>query len=394
MSTLSHLPLVLGQAVLGRSVEPTPTELPAWISTSPTARVLLEDLRTKRILDWAVPLTGADMTEVLSGARALEGTLPEGYPYPVLEWGTALWVEDSGVFHGGGIVTTVEHQDRTIRVGCTGPTGYAAGMPWLAPREDLIDVDPLDVVRKVWAHLQGEPGGNLHMAIDPTTSPVRIGEEERDVEFTTGAGDEVSFETGPFRLNPVDTQDLAKTIDDLAANTPFDYREHTYWDGEQIRHRLELGHPTLGVRRTQMQFHTSVNLSVLPTLGLDEDTYASEVLLIGAGEGRDAITAHVPNTPGRLRRVAIIADKSIRSKTAAARTAREELARRTTTGTVTDIVVIDSPTARINELSPGDTIHITGPLLTGATLDHWVRITEITRSLDDPSTAALAVIPA
>ncbi|MGO2819421.1 MAG: hypothetical protein ACTIA5_01380 [Brachybacterium tyrofermentans] len=359
-----------------------------------SARVLLQELPSGRILDWAVPLTGPDATDVLSGPRGLEGSLPEGYPFPVLEWGSALWVEDSGTFHGGGIVTTVEHQDRSIRVGCVGVTGYAASMPWLAPREDLINVDPLDIVRKIWDHLQSEPGGNVHLTVDPLTSPVRVGEEEREVEFTTGAGDDVSFETGPFRLNAVDTQDLAKTIDDLAASTPFDYIEHTYWDGENIRHRLELGHPSLGVRRTQMQFDTRVNLSVLPTLGLDEDTYASEVLLIGAGEGRDAITGHVPATPTRLRRVAVLADKSIRSRTAAARVAREELARRTTHGTVSDLIVVDTAASRINELGPGDTIHITGPLLTGAILDHWVRITEITRSLDDPSTAALAVIPA
>lgn len=359
-----------------------------------TARILLQELPSGRILDRAVPLAGADTTRVLSGAAGLDGSLPEGYPFPVTEWGTALWVEDSGTFHGGGIVTTVEHADRQIRVGCVGITGYATGMPWLAPREDLIDVDPLDIVRKIWTHLQGEPGGDLHLAVDPLTSPVRVGEEEREVEFTTGAGEDVSFETGPFRLNPIDTQNLAKTIDDLAADTPFDYLEETYWDGEEIRHRLRLGYPSLGVRRTQMRFHTTENLAVLPTLGFDEEEYASDVLLIGAGEGREAITAHAPSPPARLRRVAVVADKSIRSKSAATRRAREELTARTPNGEVTSLTVWDSPSARIDELSPGDTIRIAGPLLTGAALDHWVRIVEISRSVEDPSTAALAVIPA
>lgn len=358
------------------------------------ARILLQELPSRRILDWSVPLAGAEYTGVLSGPRGLDGTLPEGYPHPVLEWGSALWVEDSGTFHGGGIVTTVEHADRQIRVGCTGITGYAAGMPWLAPREDLIDVDPLDIVRLIWAHLQAEPGGNLHLTVDPLTSPVRVGEEERQVEFTTGDGDDVSFETGPFRLNPIDAQDLAKTIDDLAEQTPFDYLEHTAWDGERIVHRLELGHPAIGTRHAQMRFHTTENLAVLPTLGFDEDAYASEVLMIGAGEGRAAITAHVPDTPTRLRRVAVLADKSLRSKAAATRRAREELTARTADGEVTDLTVWDSPHARIDELGPGDTIHIAGPLLTGAVLDHWVRIVEITRPVEDPATATLAVIPA
>lgn len=359
-----------------------------------TPRVILEDLRAKRVIDWDVPLSAADVTDALSGPGGLEGTLPEGYPHPVLEWGHALWVEDSGTFHGGGIVTTVEHQDRTIRVGCTGVTGYAAGMPWLAKREDLIQVDPLNIVRKVWAHLQGEPGGNLHLTVDATTSPVRVGEEEGTVEFTTSEGEEVSFETGPFRLNPVDSPDLGKTLDDLAADTPFDYRTRTAWAGDTITHRLDLGHPTLGVRRTDMVLDTRTNLIVLPVLGFGDEDYASEVLMVGAGEGRKAVTAHVPSPPVRLRRVAVLADKSLRTKTAATRAAREELARRTFDGTVSSIAVVDSPTARLAEISPGDSLRLTGPLATGAHLDHWVRVVGKTRALDDFDRAELTVIPA
>src|SRR5699024_4330981 len=120
----------------------------------------------------------------------------------------------------------------------------------------------------------------------PTTSPVRVGEEEKDVEFTTGDGDDVSLQSGPFRLNPVDAQDLGKTIDDLASDTPFDYVEEKSWSGDQIVHRLRLGFPSVGARRSDHRYHPTENLSVLPALGLDENTYASEVLLVGAGEGR------------------------------------------------------------------------------------------------------------
>lgn len=359
-----------------------------------TPRVILEDLRAKRVLDWDVPLSGADVTDALSGPGGLDGMLPEGYPHPVLEWGHALWVEDSGTFHGGGIVTTAEHQDRSIRVGCTGVTGYADGMPWLAKREDLIQVDPLVIVRKIWAHLQGQTGGDLHMTVDDTTSTVRVGEEEGEVEFTTSEGEVVSFETGPFRLNPIDTQDLAKVVDDLATDTPFDYRVRTAWSGDTITHRLELGYPTLGVRRTSMVLDTRTNLIPLPALGFAEDDYASEVLMVGAGEGRKAVTAHVPSTPARLRRVAVLADKSLRTKSTATRAAREELGRRSTDGAVSTVVVVDSPAAPLAMISPGDSLRLTGPLATGAELDHWVRVVEMTRALDDFDRAELTVVPA
>lgn len=358
------------------------------------ARILLQDLVTREILDWDVPLLSADYARTLSGPGGISGDLPEGYPHPVKEWRHALWVEESGTFHGGGFVIAVEQDDRQIRVDCVGPSGYATGMPWLAPREDLIEVDPLNIVRKVWAHIQGEPGGNIFLTLDPTTSPVRVGEEEREVEFTTGSGEEVSFETGPFRLNSVDAQDLGKVVNDLAERTPFDYLEETYWDGERIAHRLRLAYPSIGIRRTNLRFHTTENLAVTPLLGVDFETYASEVLFIGAGEGREAITAHLPSIPSRLRRVAIVADKSIRSKSGATKAAKAELEARSEAGEITSLEVIDSDQAPLDQLNPGDTIYVSGPLPSGAELDHWVRVTEIVRSLDDPSTASLSVIPA
>lgn len=355
-------------------------------------RVILQELPSGRVLDWSVPLLDADVTRVLSGPGALSGTLPEGYGFPVREWGSALWVESDGAFHGGGIVTTVEHDDRAIRVACTGVTGYAQDMPWLAPRKDLVQVDPLDVVRMVWAHLQGTPGGDVALDVDALKCPVRVGEEERDVEFSTGDGGTVEFETGPFRLNPVDTQDLAKVLEDLAGDTPFDYVEETRWVGESIRHRMRLGYPALGVTRNEYSLDTRVNMAALPSLGFADDDYASEILLVGAGEGRDAITAHIPERANRLRRVAIITDKSVRSQKTADRVAREELAARTTEGEVSNLTVVDSPNAPLDVLQPGDSIPVVGPLATGAFLDHRVRIVEMTRALDDFSTAMLTVV--
>src|SRR5699024_10443789 len=147
-------------------------------------RVILQELPSGRVLDWAVPLSGADVTRVLTGPGALSGSLPEGYPFPVREWGSALWVESDCVFYGGGIVMIVEHAVRELRVACTGVTGYAHDMPWLALREDLVRVDLLAIVRKVWAQLQGQTGGDLALDVDELTPPVRVGEEERDVEFS------------------------------------------------------------------------------------------------------------------------------------------------------------------------------------------------------------------
>src|SRR5690625_7552780 len=99
-----------------------------------TPRVILQALPSGEILDWAVPLGDADVTQVLTGPGALSGSLPEGYQVPVREWGSALWVESAGVCHGGGLVTGVGQADRGLRVGCSGVTGRARGRPRLAGR--------------------------------------------------------------------------------------------------------------------------------------------------------------------------------------------------------------------------------------------------------------------
>lgn len=354
-------------------------------------RILCEDLTTKSIVDWAVPLTGAETTDTLSGPRGLGGSLPAGYHVDLQEWRHALWVEDEGQILGGGIVTTVEHSETDIQVDCSGFTYYPNGMPWLAPREDLIQIDPLDIVRKIWDHLQAQHGGNLYVTVDPLTSPVRVGEPEEDVEFETSEGEDVAFEAGPFRLNSVDTLDLQKTLDDLASETPFDYREESFWHDQTIAHRLVIGYPTLGARR-QERVHTTENLASLPTLTMDGEDYASEVLVIGAGEGREAITAHVPSPPKRLRRVATVTDKSLRSKSAATNAARADLAARTADGEITELVLRDHPHLRLNTIAPGDEFHVTGPLYTGEDLNTWVRVVSITQAVETPSQATLEVV--
>src|SRR5699024_8304471 len=148
-------------------------------------RIILQSLPSGELLDWAVPLGGADVTRVLTGPGALSGVLPVGYEHPVREWGSALWVESDGVFHGGGIVTSVGHAERESRVNCTGITGYDDDMPWLAKRDDLIEVAPLDIVRMIWDHLQDASSGLRHLSVGSLSSPVRGGEEERDVALST-----------------------------------------------------------------------------------------------------------------------------------------------------------------------------------------------------------------
>lgn len=338
-------------------------------------------------IDRDVKLTGAEVSRGLSTPASISGALPteishlmgaDGLP-KVREWGCGVVAQYASLPPVFGIVDKFSAEGQKLSIEAGGFTMYPNGQPWLGPDFAGVEVDPLDMLRKIWGHLQSYPDGDLRVSVDPLKSPVRVGEEERTVEFTTGSGEDVSFETGPFRLAWWATDDLGKVQSDLVTDTPFEYREHSVWDEEDIRNRMELGYPTLGVRRTELRFEIGVNVKVAPSAeGLD---YASEVLLMGAGEGRDKIRAHTTAKRGRLRRVHVDTDSSLRSKKSAEAAAHPMLETLTGQAGIQELVVIDHPNARYGTYEPGDEIQVLGDM-GWVRSGMWVRIQEITADVD------------
>lgn len=246
-----------------------------------------------------------------------------------------------------------------------------AGVPGWRPRTGEVagvEVDPLDMVRAIWNLLNASPD-TIDVAVDSTRSPVRIGEEERTVEFTTGAGDDVSFETGPYRLNWWDTDDLQKEIDDLAAETPFEWREETIFnrdDESPPSFRIRLGYPRLGsVRRENLHFEVDVNVF---DVDLDEEAeFFSEVLVVGNGEGSQKRHGrHARRNHGRMRRVKVISGQGVNSNRLANEIARKacEQADRDARF-IASCTVKDHPAARIGSFDVGDIITIKGHMVWG-----------------------------
>ena len=181
-------------------------------------------------------------------------------------------------------------------------------------------------------------------------------------------------EAAPFTLTWWETHDLGSVIDDLAKNTPFDYRERSSWSGEDITHRLELGVPALGARREDLRFEVGVNVTVPPPL--QERDYASEVYVLGSGEGRAMVVAGATGNPGRVRRATVVQRKDIGKKDKAAVAARAELAARTAEWTFSTLDVQNHPFAPYGSFRPGDVVYVTGD--TGwRVLDDWVRVLEV-----------------
>ncbi len=363
-------------------------------------RYLVQSLPDGGWLEWDLPLSGVDVFHELSGPGGLTGTVPveigtllteSGRPL-LLPWHCAVWAEASGEIRGGGILVRSEFDGPAWSIECVGLSGYASGQPWTASEYKGVQVDPLSLVRRIWDHLQSQPDGDLGLVVDNTTSPVRVGTASEDVEFQTGSGENVSFEAGPVKFNPWTTSDLGKEIDDLAASTPFDYVTHTAWDGDssRLKHRLELAYPRRGRRRHDLRFVVGENVTVDPKQSMDGDDYATEVLGLGSGDGRDMVRTIVSDRKGGLRRAVTVADKSKRSKKSLRSFAASELKRRSAQVEVTDIDVADTPLANPYSVVVGDEIFVQSDA-GWLELNMWVRVLAISIAPQDSSIVRFTV---
>lgn len=349
-------------------------------------RFYLMEMPSREWIDKELPLAGAKVIRNPNAPAAISGSLPEGLTslydaegeLRLVEWGCAIVAEREGSDPVFCIVDEVVANGSVLEVQAGGFSMYPKDMPWLGPEFIGIDVDPLDMVRKIWDHLLSYENSGLSVAVDDTTSPPSawIGEEEEDVNFTTGTGEVVSFEAGPFRLARWNVSDLGATITKLQEETPFDYREHSSWNGDEIEHRLELGYPGLGVRQYDLTFEIGYNVVVPPPV--QSSDYASEIWMQGAGEGRDKLktSAHLTVPTKRMRRVHVETDKEVKSVAAANRAGRPKLALLSGQQTIDTIEIIDHDLAPFGSYKEGDEIRVTGDA-GWVELDTWVRILEI-----------------
>lgn len=330
---------------------------------------------TETAIDMDLPIEDVTIEDVLSGDQSLSGKIDPAYKRllgpdgrPVLqEWGSAIYAENDGDIRFGGILTNSDFEGSEWSLETTSFTGYLRDLPYTGNGYKGIKVDPLDVVRVIWNHAQSQPGGNIDMEIADTTTggKVIIGSTLAANEYDPeGSGmNGLTLESQAYKLNWYSSHNLAGNIDDLANATPFDYHERHYWDGDQIRHVLDLGYPKIGRKRDDLRFVFGVNIFESPSVTNDGSLYASGTLVLGAGEGPAMIKSlREPTTrpSGRLRRIAVVVDDTIKKADRADRRADQENQWRARIDDMDSIIVVDHPNARLGEVKVGDTIRVEG----------------------------------
>jgi hypothetical protein len=197
----------------------------------------------------------------------------------------------------------------------------------------------------------------------------------------------------PFELNAWTTDDLGAVIDELADKGPFDYRERHFWNfgRTEVQHELVFGHPKLGVRREELRFVLGENIHTPPTVTADGNSFANHVRVLGAGEGRDMVRAEASVLDGRLRRMAVVDDKSVRHAGLAQSRAGQELRRRQAPLTIEHVVVRDTPNAPLGSWEVGDDIRLQGEL-DWMHIDLWFRVLSITVTPDNPEVISMRLL--
>ncbi|NII42104.1 hypothetical protein E9228_002762 [Curtobacterium flaccumfaciens] len=96
-------------------------------------------------------------------------TASDGLPL-LQEWGSVVTVQEAGTLRFRGIVIKIT--GGTVELASVAT--YPHGIPYSGSAYYAAEVDPADVVRKLWAHVQSFPDADLGVTVLGTT-PVRLG---------------------------------------------------------------------------------------------------------------------------------------------------------------------------------------------------------------------------
>lgn len=346
---------------------------------------------TETFIKGDVPLSNTQPARKLSAPHQIRGTLTrsvtdlvdtDGSPL-IRRWQTTAYVADENDrIWCGGVVADFTIDGASLTLDVAGMTAYLKGMPFDGD-VTKVDEDPLNIVRLFWNHAQSQPGGDLGLVVEDTTSSVRIGNPPRQVEFSTTDGSDVSFSASDEALhyNWWETADMGGVIDQLARDTPFDYVEEHAWDGETISHTLRLGYPSIGAVRPDRRFVLGENVRVIPSEDYSGDDVVTDLWLFGAGEGRTRIRGVARLHPeNSVRRVKTINDKRVDNQTWADARAAEELRKRQPDvpgAGVTSLLVSNHPNTPFGSFDVGDVVPYSGAHHWGDVLI-WVKIISMT----------------
>lgn len=348
----------------------------------PPMRFIAQAIESGEFLSWNLPLSKAKVRYALSGPCTITAEVtPELKEIRDMNLDQDVWIhaEEDGEIRASGILLAeeIDGATGTRDFVAEGFTGYPHGIPYLGQFEG-VQIDPVTAVREIWDHLQSYPDAQFGVTVVGST-PIRIGDPSEQVDFETGAGEDVSFEAGPYKLKYWDEPDCGSEINDLATEAPFDFTEHTYWINSHTdtRREMVIHYPRAGRRRKDLRFVQGENITT-PLQIKPMEEHANFIVGAGKGEGAAKIHEYVSQRiPGRIRRVYVLDDEKVETRTRMQALIREELSYRLQRRQFDQIVINASHrNAKLGSFQEGDDILVEAEIPYLGMLRIWHRILE------------------
>lgn len=415
------------------------------------------------------------------------GQMPAADGLPMFDqWGSIITVETDGdQIPWRGIVTDMGWQGKTWTITADSMSTYPHGMVFESAYSGA-EVDPADIVRLIWAHLQGFPDGNLGVVVTGSTG-LKVGSYSTQDKTDTAAAykaandawhagvaernkrsaaetaartvystkvaavtaaskalttaratkdntkiaaaqatldaadaardaqrqvvDGLAAKTdeqaaivkvlaqtnsdtyaakvaaskaekddgGAVKLNWWEAPDCGQTIDTLASDYLFEWRErHTWKDAAKsdVLSEIVIAYPRFGRQRTDLYFEQGVNITVELSVEAEGDDFANNANGIGAGEGAGSIRRSTGVRDGRLRRVAIVTAKDAKTTKVLDARISKELRTHREVKEITSVHVIGTDQTPIGSWETGDDILLRGNLPHLGEIGYWHRITD------------------
>jgi len=189
----------------------------------------------------------------------------------------------------------------------------------------------------------------------------------------------------PFVLDWRNSTDCGQEIQSIQQEAVFDWNEVHYWENaskQQMHHAMRFAIPRRGSRRKEIRFVEGENLFQSSQVSRDGTVFANNVVGLGAGQGRYMIRSRVGERNGRLRRVQVYQDHTVKNTARMSSKAQRVLRSLLNINTPTSVVVKDHPMAPFGSFTIGDDVLIT--LNSGwQNSSTWCRITSMAQ---DPAT--------
>lgn len=351
------------------------------------------------------------MTWTLNGAFAGQAIVPNGVGSNKGPDGRDFWNRGDTLLLGeedeklawAGICSMATPGREGLYLEFTGPFGWTNVLPYTGYAE-YASADVFEVVRHLIQHGNQKPR-TLNIIPDDSKSQFTAGgtrgdypeaparlkgqsteQYENSAAYKAWLREVASYEdnlgVGPYTLAYWEAPYVGEEISTLADEYGFDFRERMRWkDRKELEFETHLDlADDITRRRDDVVFEDGVNMASLAVPKEDNEPYATHIIGLGAGEGRDMLMAEHDVDDKRLYSARFTNYKTVTNMDRLRALTRNDARRLSGNGaTIESVQVWNTPGfAPMSSLRVGDEVRVKSDNAKPA-YDIWHRIREISR---------------